>query len=180
MSGRSSRSTFTFTKCSFIIFAISSLPISELPYEYEDILLKGLPLHHMAPVAGRIADRQQDWLATRSCSLEGILAPRVPVYRVRLVLLQIRRALPSQSVHISGYTRHGEALEEGLREAKAHPRREASANPPKRNLYVTGGKPNPNQNKLLQGAPILPALSPTTISVILLFISGYKSGTPGG
>ena len=48
-SGRSSRSTLIDTKCSFMSAA-------------DRLVLERLALHHVAPVAGRVADRQEDRL----------------------------------------------------------------------------------------------------------------------
>ncbi|MDT4866939.1 hypothetical protein FQZ97_1018270 [compost metagenome] len=50
--------------------------------------------HHMAPVAGGIAHRQQDWLVLLARPAQGRLAPGVPVDRVLRVLAQIGRDFP--------------------------------------------------------------------------------------
>ena len=53
------------------------------------LVFKRFPLHHMAPVAGAIANAQQDWFALRFGAGKGFLSPRIPVYRIVLVLEQV-------------------------------------------------------------------------------------------
>ncbi len=62
-------------------------------------VLEGLVGHHVAPVAGRVADRQQDRYVSLPGRGEGIVAPRVPVDRVVGVLAQVGARLPSEAVH---------------------------------------------------------------------------------
>ncbi len=57
-----------------------------------------LPLHHVAPEAGRIADREEDRLLLAAGARERLLPPRVPVDRVVPVEAEIRAALPAQPV----------------------------------------------------------------------------------
>ena len=85
-SGRSSRSTFTFTNSSFMTAAIVGV-------------LERLVRHHVAPVARRVPDRQQDRLVLGAGPGERLLAPRVPVDRVVGVLAQVRAGLVGESVH---------------------------------------------------------------------------------
>ena len=61
-------------------------------------VLEGLMLHHMAPVTGRIADRDQQRLALRPSPLEGLFAPWKPVHRVARMLPQIEARLVRQPV----------------------------------------------------------------------------------
>ena len=61
-----------------------------------------LPLHDMAPVARRVADRQKDRLVLGARLRERLLAPGEPVHRVVGVLQQIRTALARETVHTSG------------------------------------------------------------------------------
>ena len=61
-------------------------------------VLERLMLHHVAPVTGRIADRDQQRLALRPCPLKGLVAPRKPVHRVARMLPQIEARLFCQSV----------------------------------------------------------------------------------
>ena len=53
-------------------------------------VLEGLALHHVAPVAGRVADRDDQRLVLRAGARERLLAPRVPVDGVLRVLEQVR------------------------------------------------------------------------------------------
>ena len=62
-------------------------------------VLERLVLHHVAPVAGRVADREQDRLVLRPRPRERLLAPRVPVDRVVGVLEQVRAGLAGEAVH---------------------------------------------------------------------------------
>ena len=57
-----------------------------------------LALHHVAPVAGRVADRQEHGAVLGSGLREGLVAPRVPVDRVVGVLQQVGALLPDQPV----------------------------------------------------------------------------------
>ena len=84
--GRSSRSTFTLTKRSFI----SARRLG---------VLERLVRHHVAPVAGGVADREQDRLVLGARPRERLVAPRVPVDRVVGVLEQVRARLLGQAVH---------------------------------------------------------------------------------
>jgi hypothetical protein len=53
-------------------------------------ILEGLPLHHVTPVAGGVADRDQQRLVLAARPLERLRAPRQPVDRVPGMLSQIR------------------------------------------------------------------------------------------
>ena len=64
------------------------------------LVLERLALHHMAPVAGRVADAQQDRLFLRLGLVERLLSPRIPVNRVVLMLLQVRGCLLGQAVGV--------------------------------------------------------------------------------
>ena len=59
-SGRSSRSTLMLTKRPNLL------------------ALKGLPLHDVAPVAGGVADREEDQLVLAASLLKRLLTPRIP------------------------------------------------------------------------------------------------------
>jgi len=54
-------------------------------------VFKGFALHHMAPVAGRVADGEEDRLVFRAGLCERLFAPRIPVHRIVGVLEEIRR-----------------------------------------------------------------------------------------
>ena len=62
--------------------------------------LEGLALHDVAPMAGRVADAQEDGPVLLARPGEGLLAPRIPVHRVVLVLEQVGRFLPRQPVRV--------------------------------------------------------------------------------
>ena len=47
------------------------------------VVLEGLPLHHVAPVAGGVAHREEDGLVLAASFLEGLLPPGVPVEDTR-------------------------------------------------------------------------------------------------
>ena len=59
---------------------------------------EGLPFHHVAPVAGRIADGQEDRPVFAPGAVEGLLAPRIPVHGVVGVLPEVGARLPGQAV----------------------------------------------------------------------------------
>ena len=54
-------------------------------------ILKGFVRHHMAPVAGGIADAQKHRLVLGGGFPEGVFPPGVPIYRIACVLEQVRR-----------------------------------------------------------------------------------------
>ena len=61
-------------------------------------VLERLALHHVAPVAGRVPDREEDRLVLLARAREGDVAPRVPVDRVVLVLEEVRGGLACELV----------------------------------------------------------------------------------
>src|SRR5690606_11789498 len=61
-------------------------------------VLERLALHHVAPVAGGVADRQQDRPILRTRPGERLLAPGIPVDRVVLVLEEVRARLLGQAI----------------------------------------------------------------------------------
>ena len=62
------------------------------------LVLEGLPFHNVAPVAGRIADAQQDGLVLGLGPLQGLLAPGVPVHGIIGVLQEVGAGLVNQAV----------------------------------------------------------------------------------
>ena len=64
------------------------------------LVLERLLLHHVAPVAGRVADRQEHRLAQPARLVERLVAPRPPVDRVVRVLQQVRAGLVDQPVGV--------------------------------------------------------------------------------
>ena len=68
------------------------------------VVLEALVGHHVAPVAGRVADRQQDRDVALLGGGERFGAPGIPVDRVVAVLTEVRGGLVSESVHVDrGY-----------------------------------------------------------------------------
>ena len=63
------------------------------------VVLEGLVLHDVAPVARRVADGQQDRLVLLARARERLLAPRVPVDGVVRVLEEVRARLLREAVH---------------------------------------------------------------------------------
>ena len=61
-------------------------------------VLEGLALHHVAPVAGRVADREQDRPVELARAGQRLRSPRVPVDRVVAVLEQVGAGLLRQAV----------------------------------------------------------------------------------
>ena len=60
-----------------------------------------LVLHDVAPVAGGVADREEDRLVLRARAREGLVAPGIPVDGIGGVLQQVGAALARQSVHFA-------------------------------------------------------------------------------
>ncbi len=63
------------------------------------LVLEGLVGHDVAPVTGRVADREQDGPVLVPRPSEGRLAPWIPVDRVVAVLEQVRARLVGQVIH---------------------------------------------------------------------------------
>ena len=67
-------------------------------------VLEGLPLHHVAPVAGRVADREQNRPVLLAGPAQRLVPPGVPVDRVLAVLEQVGTCLPGEAVgHVTAY-----------------------------------------------------------------------------
>src|ERR1700691_4103017 len=62
------------------------------------VVLETLVRHHMAPMAGRIADREQDWFGGAFCFCQRLRTPRPPRDRIALVLKQIRTRLAREAI----------------------------------------------------------------------------------
>ncbi len=80
-------------------------------------VLEALVRHHVAPMAGGVADRQQDRLVTALGLRQRLGSPRPPVHRVVLVLQEIRARLASEAVLVGtdGGRRHAQILVSPLR-----------------------------------------------------------------
>ena len=70
-------------------------------------VLERLALHHVTPVAGGVADGQQNRLVFRLGARESLLAPRIPIDGVVRVLKQVRARLAGQAIFADGLVAHG-------------------------------------------------------------------------
>ena len=69
-------------------------------------ILERLALHDVAPVAGRVADREQDRALLVTGTGERLVAPRIPVDRVVLVLEEVGTVFRTETIgHGSDYAR---------------------------------------------------------------------------
>ncbi len=66
----------------------------------DGLVVEALPFHHVAPVAGGVADRQEDRLVLPTRPVEGLGSPGVPVDGVVRVLNQIGGGLEDQAVDV--------------------------------------------------------------------------------
>jgi hypothetical protein len=64
------------------------------------VVLERLVRHHVAPVAGRVADREEDRLLLASGFLKRLVAPRQPFDWIVRVLQQVGRLLLRQAVWV--------------------------------------------------------------------------------
>jgi hypothetical protein len=72
-----------------------------LVHQARDLLvLERLALHHVAPVAGRVADAQKNRLVLAFRFFQSLVAPRVPVHGVVRVLQEIRAGLLRETVGV--------------------------------------------------------------------------------
>ena len=77
-----------FTKCSFI--------------ERGDLrVLEALVLHHMTPVAGGIADREEDRFILGTGLFERDIAPGIPIDGIGGVLEQVGAGFAGQAIALS-------------------------------------------------------------------------------
>ena len=65
-------------------------------------ILEAFMRHHVAPVAGGIADREQDRLVGCHCGGERRRAPGLPMHRVVLVLQLVGAGLVDEGVAVHG------------------------------------------------------------------------------
>jgi hypothetical protein len=61
-------------------------------------ILEGFVLHHVAPVTGGVADRQEDRLILLFGDSESLLPPRIPIHGVVGVLQQVGALLVLKTV----------------------------------------------------------------------------------
>ena len=65
-------------------------------------IFEALVRHDMAPVAGRIADRQQNRLVFTTRPLQRLLSPGIPVHGVAGMLLEVGRGFLREAIHLIG------------------------------------------------------------------------------
>jgi len=70
------------------------------------LVLEALALHDVAPMAGGVADRQEDRLSLRARGRERGLSPRVPVDGIVGVLEQVRARLVGEAVAVGSIGSH--------------------------------------------------------------------------
>jgi hypothetical protein len=63
------------------------------------LVLEGLALHDVAPVAGSVADAEQDRLLLAPRPLERLVPPRIPVDRIVRVLAEVGGGFGGETVH---------------------------------------------------------------------------------
>ena len=66
------------------------------------LILEGLPLHHMAPVAGGVADAQKNRSVQGFCQAQRLFSPGMPVHRIPGVLEQVGARFVAQAVTEGG------------------------------------------------------------------------------
>ena len=64
------------------------------------LVLEGLALHDVAPMARRVADREEDRLVLAACFFESFRAPGIPVHGIVGVLQQVGTLLVSKSIGV--------------------------------------------------------------------------------
>jgi hypothetical protein len=69
----------------------------------DPFVLERLALHHVAPVACRVRDRQEDRLVLGARLRERLVAPGIPVHRVAGVLLQVGALLAGETVRLARF-----------------------------------------------------------------------------
>jgi hypothetical protein len=64
-------------------------------------VFEGFMLHHMAPMAGGVANAEQNGFVFCLGFRQGFLAPRIPIHRIMGVLEEVRASLMNQVVGIA-------------------------------------------------------------------------------
>ncbi len=82
-----------------------NLDINEEPVHHpgDPFIFKGFALHYVAPVAGGIADAQQNRFVLRFCPRQGFLPPRVPLDRIVRMLEEVGTGFPGKLVGKRGF-----------------------------------------------------------------------------
>ncbi len=78
-------------------------------------IFEGFALHHVAPMAGRVADAEEDRLVFAARLGEGFFAPGKPVHRVMLVLEEVGRFLAGEAVRVAQFGNGGCIFHNGFR-----------------------------------------------------------------
>src|SRR5690348_17481321 len=73
---KSTRLNSSHPSISYAVFCVKKKNVRNMGRR---VVLERLALHHVAPVAGRVSDGEQDRLVLRLRAREGLLAPRVSV-----------------------------------------------------------------------------------------------------
>jgi hypothetical protein len=96
------------------LFAVNLDAHEVLVHQGGDLLvLERLALHHVAPMAGRVADAQQDGLVLAGGARQGLFAPGIPGDRVVRVLQQVWAGLADQPVRLALSAGHALGLPHG-------------------------------------------------------------------
>ena len=87
------------------------------------LVLERLALHHMTPMASRVADAQENRFVPAARFIEGLFTPGVPIHRIMLVLKQVRGLLGGQTIGVCGVGSfaffHAVTIAQQAREGKA-------------------------------------------------------------
>ncbi len=76
--------------------------------DFRDLLIfKALVLHHMTPVAGRVANAEKDGPVELFRALKRLVAPGIPVHRIVSVLPQIGAGFVDEPIGELRLRRHG-------------------------------------------------------------------------
>jgi hypothetical protein len=62
------------------------------------LIFKTLLLHHMTPMAGRVADTEKDRLVLLPGSAQSLLSPGKPIHRIVGMLQKVRAGLVNQAI----------------------------------------------------------------------------------
>ena len=61
-------------------------------------VFEALVLHHMAPMAGRVADRKKDRFVFVASALQRLFTPRIPIHGVLGVLQEVGTGFVSEAI----------------------------------------------------------------------------------
>mgnify|MGYP006961791839 CR=1 FL=1 len=124
------------------------------------LVLEGFPLHDVAPVAGRVADGDEDRPVLASGSIQRLAAPGIPVHGIVRMLQEVGTGLPGQTV-FRALCGHGR-LFLGIALQRPFPGRDDSVFPAPCQLFPGPSRPPcPRRRKpamRFSGRPALPAI----------------------